>query len=224
MEAKKHYPFLDKLWLFSVCFIVWFHTPPRFDRGTDLAFWYIGLSFFFFTSGCLFNAENSSLKSFFKKKFRRLVWPALVCYLGFYLLWLVFGRYHAGVEDLEARWYDPLIELVIGDLELVAVPLWFVYALMLIQSTTILLMKKGSYPLLCVVSLFFFLISPWVEFHYYYIHFAIRFYIWHTLGVWLRAKWIQKTWQSGSPTPWISSIKEVGIVILAAQNYVIGCH
>ena len=114
MTKTAYYPFIDKLWLFSTIYIVWFHTPPRFEAGTDNIIWYIGVALFFFISGSLFHSDRLTAKDFVARQFHRLTLPSLVCYMAFYLLWVFFGRYHASVEDLEAQWYDPLTELVTG--------------------------------------------------------------------------------------------------------------
>ena len=64
--------------------------------------------------------------------------------MAFYLLWVFFGRYHASVEDLEAQWYDPLTELVTGQPNLVAAPLWFIVTLLVIQGTTYIIRNSST--------------------------------------------------------------------------------
>lgn len=223
-QEKIYYPLIDVLWLISAMFIIWFHTPPRFAPATDNIVWYIGVSLFFFISGCLFHADNVPLKSFMRKIFKRLVWPALVCYLFFYLLWLFFGRYHAGIEDLSARWYDPLIQLILGEPSLVCSTLWFIVAMVVIQGVSWLFINRCSLPLLLALSVVLAIIAPFIKCKVLNVNFVSVFMIWHTLGICFQ-KINQKYMllKPGERKNCLMRIKQVGVLILAFQNYVIGC-
>lgn len=223
-HPKVYYPFLDVLWFFSAIFIIWFHTPPRFEPNIDNIMWYIGVALFFFISGCLFHTENVSSANFWNRTFKRLIWPSLVCYLFFYLLWLVWGRYHAGIEDLNAHWYDPLIQLVLGQPSLVCSTLWFIVALVVIQCFSYYMCKKCALPILVIVSIVFAAVAPMIKLKLFNINFVCVFLIWHTLGICFQ-RLIPKynLLKSGEQNTWLVRTKQVGVLILAFQNYIIGC-
>lgn len=223
-QPKVYYPFLDALWFFSAIFIIWFHTPPRFEPSTDDIVWYIGVALFFFISGCLFHTENVPANHFWKRIFKRLLWPSLVCYLFFYLLWVLFGRYHAGIEDLNANWYDPLIQLALGQPSLVCATLWFVVALAVIQCFSYYVLKRGTLSILVAVSLLLAVAASLITLKIFCINFVSIFLIWHTLGMCFQ-RLIQKhkILNTGEQKKWLARIKQAGVLILAFQNYVIGC-
>lgn len=223
MTKTAYYPFIDKLWLFSIIYIVWFHTPPRFEAGTDNIIWYIGVALFFFISGSLFHSDRLTAKDFVARQFHRLTLPSLVCYMAFYLLWVFFGRYHASIEDLEAQWYDPLTELVTGQPNLVAAPLWFIVTLLVIQGTTYIIRKKLPLSVLLLISVCITAFSSFIDINYFNIHFASVFFIWHTLGICFQHYLLPHVLTPGTPVKWITRIKAAGVPILAFQNYVIGC-
>lgn len=223
MIKAAYYPFMDKLWLFSIIYIVWFHTPPRFEADTDNIIWYIGVALFFFISGSLFHSDRLIAKDFVARQFHRLVLPSLICYLVFYVLWVFFGRYHASIEDLEAQWYDPLTELVTGQPNLVAAPLWFIVALLVIQSITYIICKKLHLLALLLISICITVFSSFIDINYFNIHFASVFFIWHTMGICFQHYLLPHVLTPRTPIKWITNIKAAGVPILAFQNYVIGC-
>lgn len=220
---REHYPLIDYVWVFSVFFVIWFHTPPRFEPQVDRVVWYLCVGLFFVVSGILFNPQRYTLKSFLQKTAERLVWPAMLCYIAFYVLWLVFGRYHAGVEDLEARWFDPLIEMVTGNPKLVAAPLWFIVALVVIRCVTYALCQLKSVAILILASLAIAALSPYLSNVFFCLRYASIFFVCHTAGMLFQMFLLKRICSVGAPIPLIREMKEVGVIILAFQNYIIGC-
>jgi len=213
---------IDYFWMYSLCLVIFFHTPPRFEPRIDEIVWYVSVACFFFVSGILFHF-NCSLKKFMSKTAERLIWPSFVCYIIFYCLWVFFGRYHAGIEDLEARWYDPLIEFITGHPTLVAAPLWFIVVLIVIRTISYGLCKINSiFPLLSVTILIT-LTASFLSNDYFCLRFAALFFIWHTLGILFQLYLLKRFCTIRKPNKYIIHIKGVGVIILAIQNYVIGC-
>ena len=224
IQDKPYYPVVDYMWIGAIVFIIWFHCPPRFSAPVDNCLWYLGIAFFFFISGLLFTVDpTKKFWEFVCNRASRLLWPSLVCYIFFYLLWLVWGRYHAGIEDLEANWYDPIIELLQGLPTLVAAPLWFIICLFLMQVLSFVLCKIWKVTVLPLVGILLCVLALFFDWNFYTINFLCTFFLWHALGTMFRQSRYWSTYiKTGKRQKTIIDIKEGGVIIVACQNYVIG--
>lgn len=100
---------------------------------------------FFFISGYLFSfSRNPLYKDFTKKRFKQLIIPYIWINIITYFFWLILGRHFGNGFDANIPWYDPLVNILLGNgIKLVHnVPIWFLVCLFLVENIFFLIFKN----------------------------------------------------------------------------------
>ncbi len=140
---RNYYQWIDYAKFLSIFLVVFFHSPPAFDGFPAILLGLIRMPMFFFLSGLLFKREKyTSFVSFIKHRSRQLLVPYVYFFLLFYSYWLIYGKNHGNQDDLEATYYQPIVEYLYGVPDLVCMPLWFIPCLFVCQCLFYLGFKK----------------------------------------------------------------------------------
>lgn len=132
----KRYNCIDILRGFCMIWIVWYHTNhPQF---VDYPFFNATL---FFVSGILF--KEYPWKLFLKKKFNQLLVPFCFFYIIYYffLVALNYAKYHYVSDDILYSIFGVFGLYTYNEAFIVNYPLWFILALIIIQSISNCLLK-----------------------------------------------------------------------------------
>jgi len=141
----KHYTWIDYARFLTIFLIIYFHCPPKLYGFAGISMSLLRLPCFFFISGFLFRPDKySTIKKFAIHRGKQLLVPYFCFSLIFYLFWLFIGRKIGAETDLNVPLYQPLIDFILGTPKLVAVPLWFLPSLFIIQCTFYFLIKNLS--------------------------------------------------------------------------------
>lgn len=122
---------IDALRGFCMIWIVWYHTVhPHF---VDFPFF---LPTMFFISGCCF--KPYSWPVFWRKKFNQLVIPFVFFYLLYYLFLIVlnYAKYHNIPSDILWSLVGVFKFYTYNGAFIVNYPLWFILALLVVQTIT----------------------------------------------------------------------------------------
>lgn len=187
---------IDECRFLTLFLVIFYHTPPRMEIMAERALWHILMAYFFFISGICFDSRSlEETKTFVYRRVRRLLLPYFTLSVSIYILWLSGGRYWAGGNDMSARWFDPLVELIEGRPSLVAASLWFVCALFMCQLLFFMLCKmlgNKRMPLLflCLCLFFVSVFCNWECTRFWQLDYALLFLPFYAVGTCGRTIWL----------------------------------
>lgn len=152
--SRNYYHWIDYAKFLSIFLVVFFHSPPALDGFAELLLGLVRMPMFFFLSGLLFKREKyTSFVLFVKHRGRQLLVPYFYFFLLFYSYWLIYGKNHGNQDDLNAAYYQPVIEYLYGVPDLVCMPLWFIPCLFACQCLFYLGFRKMNRTLATIVLL-----------------------------------------------------------------------
>lgn len=142
---KTRYIWVDYAKFISIFLVVSFHTPPELPSYWGEILRSLRMPAFFLISGFLFNPDKfSSFVNFLKHRSIQLLIPYVSFFFLFYFLWLLLGNHLGGDEDVQAKFYQPLIEFILGRPNIVIAPCWFICCLFSMQIIHFVLIKHFS--------------------------------------------------------------------------------
>ena len=134
IETKKRYAWVDYAKFLSIFLVVYFHCPPPLEGIPAILLGLIRMPCFYFLSGFLFRFDKyPSFIGFVKHRSKQLLIPYFCFFILFYIYWIILGKASGGLEDINASYYQPILEYLYGRPNLVCTPLWFVAALFALQ-------------------------------------------------------------------------------------------
>ncbi|MEG1838856.1 MAG: acyltransferase family protein [Bacteroidaceae bacterium] len=163
---KERYDWIDYAKFISIFLVISFHTPPHVTGYIGELIRQLRMPAFFLISGFLFNFEKfQSFIYFFKHRSIQLLIPYVSFFFIFYFLWLIFGNYLGEKEDINSTFYQPIIEFIYGNPQIITAPYWFICCLFSIQIIYYLLKKNIPNYLIFPICLIFPFINCMADFY-----------------------------------------------------------
>ena len=136
MVSNERQPWIDFAKFFSIFLVVSYHVLPTLTGYWGDTLRLVRMPLFFLISGYLFRADKfADYRSFFVHRGKQLLVPYVLFFIPFFVMWLLLRKSTIGAEeDLNALWYQPVIELIEGRPELILHPFWFLTCLFSIQT------------------------------------------------------------------------------------------
>ena len=161
MEMKHYNVSIDIAKMFCIFLVVLYHVPPSIVPEIAIPLKHLRMPLFFMIAGYLFKIEkyNSVLK-LAKRRAKQLLLPYFSFSFFFYILWLFLGKKYGNAADLEASFYTPIVQFLLGDPKLVCAPLWFLVCLFEIQIIYYFIVKYIKHPVvIALLMVGFWLVS-----------------------------------------------------------------
>lgn len=132
MATNERIVWVDYMKAFSIMAVMLYHTNIM-PEIKSIAY-ILCLPAFFFTSGMFANTRTSPWE-FFRQRTLRLLIPYVVFGILSWTAWLFIGRKYGADTDVEITWWQPLVGLLGGQVEILTPnpPLWFLCCLICLE-------------------------------------------------------------------------------------------